>query len=80
VTEHLDTKRRFLDRSSIKENTNTLRDSDSLNKSMKVSKSSTHQQWLDRSEAKNIKEILGELNGKLKKCRQRYNRELQVEA
>ena len=38
-------------------------------------KRSKEQEWMDKSQAKNIKDILGDLNGKLKKCRQKHTRD-----
>ena len=42
--------------------------------SIKVSKN-TRQKWEEKTESKNIREILGDLNGKLKKCRLKHNKE-----
>jgi len=36
--------------------------------------------WEKQSEQKSIKEILGNLNSKLKICRQKYNRDFEGEA
>ena len=34
--------------------------------------------WLDKTEHKNIKSILGDLNSKLKKCRLKHSKDTQL--
>ena len=72
---------------------NILKDVGNLSRSMRLQQNqmdkvqsvhkmtkSKEKEWTMKSEAKNIRDILGDLNGKLKRCRMKYNRDLRTEA